>query len=361
MRAERTATGVLVVDLGALARNYHKLCAAAAPAECAAVVKANAYGLGVGPVVTRLVQAGCRRFFVATLAEGQQVRAFAPDASIYVLEGALPNCSALLADSRLAPVLNSLSQCERWAAEAPVRPAALHLDTGMSRLGLTAREVEQLVCDDELLDRLDIEYLVTHLACADEPDHPLNRVQLERFEALRARLPAWPVSVGNSASILAEVVCDSELVRPGFALYGGNPFADRDGSMETVITLKAQILQIREIDEPVNVGYGATYTAKPHARLATLGLGYADGYPRALGNAADAAVAGRRVPVVGRVSMDLMCVDISGVPPGEVACGDWVELVGATVTLDEVAAAARTIGYEILTGLGQRLHREYVN
>jgi alanine racemase len=362
MRFEGAGTGVLAVDLAALARNYRKLCAVAAPAECAAVVKANAYGLGVEPVARRLLAEGCRRFFVATLAEGRELRALAPpDVAIYVLEGALPGQSRALVEASLAPVLNSLEQAERWAAEAPVRRAALHIDTGMARLGFTAQEVRAIAGDQELLDRLEIEYVLTHFACADEPAHPLNRTQLDRFAALRALLPPCPASIGNSAAIFIDAEHRGELVRPGIALYGGNPFADRANPMEPVVTLSARIVQIREVNEALTVGYGATYGALPPARLAVLGVGYADGYPRALGNAGAAAVRGWRAAVVGRVSMDLVCIDVSAVPADEARCGDWVELIGPTVTLDEVATAARTISYEILTRLGRRLHREYLS
>ena len=363
MRADAQFTGSIVIDLDALARNFHKLRAAAAPAECAAVVKANAYGLGVAPVAKRLLREGCRRFFVAALAEGQELRALAPDAAIYVLEGVLDAQAGKLVDASLTPVLNSLEQVERWAGtgQSQVRPAILHIDTGISRLGMTAKEVDALARNRELLGRLGrIEYVLTHFACADEPGHSLNCDQLRRFDALRGRLPPAPTSLANSAAIFIGAEYRGDLVRPGIALYGGNPFRDRANPMEPVVTLEARILQIREVDEALTVGYGATYGAAPPARLAVLGVGYADGYPRCLGNVGVAAVGGVRVPVVGRVSMDLTCVDVSALPAKGVRVGDWVELVGAEVTLDEVAEAAGTISYEILTGLGQRLNREYV-
>jgi alanine racemase len=359
MPADVTATGALIVDLDALARNFHTLREAAAPAECAAVVKANAYGLGVVPVARRLLREGCRTFFVATLVEGRELRAVAPDSAIYVFEGALDGHVAALVENGLTPVLSSLAQVERWAEDAPKRAAAVHVDTGLSRLGMTAREVETLAGRSALLDRLDVRYVVTHLACADEPEHPLNDDQLRRFDALRARLPPSKTSIGNSAAIFSDARHRGDLVRPGIALYGGNPFRDRPNPLETVVTLRARILQIREVDEAVTVGYGATYVAAPPARLAVVGVGYADGYLRKLGNAGTAAVNGTRVPVVGRVSMDLTCIDVSAVPPRDVRVGDWVELIGPTVTLDEVAEAAGTLSYEILTRLGPRLHREY--
>ncbi len=356
-------TGRLTVDLDALSRNYCKVAAAVAPAECAAVVKADAYGVGMARVASRLHREGCRRFFVATCAEGRALRALLPEASIFVFEGAVTAQSVtVLAEARLTPVLNSLEQVERWVAAYPAasRPAALHLDTGMTRLGMTPVEVRTLSGRRDWLARLEIELVMTHLACADEPDHPLNDSQLRRFDELRAELPPAPTSIGNSAGALTGVARRGDVVRPGIALYGGNPFAARDNPMEPVVTLEGRVVQVRVADRPVTVGYGATYAADASARLAVIGLGYADGYPRCLGNVGAAAVAGRRVPVVGRVSMDLMCVDVSGLDETPVSAGQWVELIGPHVPLEEVASLAGTINYEILTGLGARLERRYL-
>jgi alanine racemase len=354
--ADESYTGALTIDLGALARNYRYLREHAAPAECGAVVKADAYGLGLEPVARRLLREGCTRFFVATLAEAVALRALTRDASIYVFDGALDGDADALVAAGATPVLNSLEQIERWAGRGR---ALLHVDTGMARLGLPAAEVEELARNPARLRGIDVEFTMTHLACADEPAHPLNREQLKRFELLRALLPDAPTSIGNSAAIFIDEDHRGDLVRPGIALYGGNPFAEAPNPMAPVVTLAARILQIRQVDEPLTVGYGATYAAAAPGRLAALGVGYADGYPRAAGNAATAAIAGRRVPVVGRVSMDLMCVDVSNVPPRESRVGDWVELFGTEIGIDKVAAAAGTISYEILTRLGKRLHRDY--
>ncbi len=274
MHSEPTATGALLVDLDALARNFRAVRAAAASAECAAVVKANAYGLGVAPVTRRLLREGCRSFFVATLAEGRELRTLAPEAAIYVFEGVLDGRVADLVENALTPVLNSLAQVERWAKEAPHRAAALHVDTGISRLGMTALEVAALAARVQLLERLDVRYVLTHFACADEPEHRLNDEQLRRFDALRAQLPPCRTSIGNSAAIFGDERHRGDLVRPGIALYGGNPFSDRPNPLEAVVTLKARILQIRDVDEALTVGYGATYGAVPPARLAVVGVGY---------------------------------------------------------------------------------------
>ena len=351
--------GRLTVDLDALARNFHKLSAAGAPGECAAVIKANAYGLGVGPVARRLFEEGCRRFFVASSGEGAELRGFLPESDIYVFEGAPPNGEDALLRARLTPVLNSIEQITRWRTVARSTRCVVHIDTGMSRLGLSAGEVEH-VAAESLLNDLDVEYVLTHLACADDPSHPLTGEQIERFDALRAKLPEAKTSIGSSPGIMLDASSRGDLVRPGIALYGGNPFVSGDNPMEVVVTVEGLILQVREVTEPLTVGYGASYTANSPARLATVGTGYADGYPRTLGNCGVAFLAGRKVPVVGRVSMDLITLDVSAVPPECVQAGKFVELVGPNVPLDDVARAAGTISYEILTGLGRRWERRYV-
>lgn len=345
------------VDLDALARNFRMLRERSKPGDCAAVVKADAYGLGIERVANRLLREGCRRFFVATLAEAEQLRALAPDAEIGVFEGALTSTVAALARIEARPVLNTLEQIERWAGKGR---ALLHLDTGMNRLGLRAADVAALAQRRDLLDALQLDFVMTHLACADEPDHPLNAEQLARFEQLRAVVPGVRSSIGNSAGVLLDAAYRGDLTRPGIALYGGNPFSDRPNPMEPVVQLTAPILQLHDVAEPATVGYGATYVANPPARIAILGIGYADGYPRNLGNCGTAAVAGQRVPVIGRISMDLIVLDVTAVPRDAVRVGAAAELIGPSVRLDEVATAANTISYEILTGLGRRLVREYV-
>jgi alanine racemase len=363
--AEGLAAGRVTVDLDALARNFRKLAIAVAPAACAAVVKADAYGLGLLPVARRLHREGCRRFFVATAAEGSALRTLLDDVSIFVLEGAVTDAGvAALEAARLTPVLNSLEQVERWlggAVAAGLRPAAaLHVDTGMTRLGMSEAEVRELAGRRDWLSRFALELVMTHLACADEPEHPLNDAQVQRFGALRAMLPAAPTSIGNSAGALTAAARCGDIARPGIALYGGNPFVERDNPMEPVVTLEGRIVQLRSLDAAATVGYGATYAARSGERLAVIGIGYADGYPRRLGNSGAVAIASRRVPIVGRVSMDLLCVDVSNIDPKSIRVGDWAELIGPNVPLEELAAAAGTINYEILTGLSCRLERRYL-
>ena len=356
MPLEPTRSATLLIDLDALARNYARLRAAASPAECAAVVKADAYGLGVAPVARRLLREGCTRFFVATAAEAAELRSLAPSVEICVLEGARDGELDTLATARATPVLCSLEQVARWRGRGR---ALLQIDTGMGRLGLSSRDVEEIERRPELLAGVDVELVVTHLACADEPEHPLNCLQLEAFERLRRRLAAAGVSIGNTAGTMTGGAHRGDVVRPGIGLYGGNPFADRPNPFEPVVTLRAPIVQIRDVDAAQTVGYGATFGVAPPARLAIVALGYADGYPRALGNCGVVAIAGRRAPVVGRVSMDLLCCDVTALPHDLVRVGEPVEAVGPNVPLDEVAAAAGTIGYEVLTRLSPRLKREY--
>ncbi len=349
----------LVVNLDALARNFALVRSRSGAADCAAVVKANAYGLGVERVSRRLYAEGCRHFFVATLEEGLELRGFTPDAAIHVFEGPLSGDTAPFVEAGLVPVLNSLEQVESWAPTE--RPAALHLDTGMTRLGMSEAEVDALSRRRDLLERLDLDTVMTHLACADEPEHPANREQLERFERLRARLPAARTSVGNSAGALLGGAHAGDMIRPGIALYGGNPFAARPNPVETVASLLARVVQVQRVERGQTVGYGATHRVEPGTRIATVAFGYADGYPRCLGNRGFAHAAGRRVPVVGRVSMDLIGLDVTALPADALGPGAYVELFGPNLPLEEVARLAGTINYEMLVRLGQRVRRDYVS
>ena len=357
---QQQSTARLTIDLEALAANYLQLCAVAAPAAVAAVVKANAYGLGMLPVAARLRAAGCRSFFVATPAEGLELRAADGTARIFVLAGTSAAAVPAVLGARLVPVLNTLAEVRDWTAQAGDAPAALHLDTGMMRLGLDERDVERLSAAPALLAALRLELVMTHLACADDPEHPLNAAQVVLFDALRARLPAAPRSIGNSAGTLLGPAYRGDLVRPGIALYGGRPFARGPNPMRPVARLEARVLQIHEIHRDSTVGYGATHVARPPARLATVGAGYADGYPRALSGRGYALAAGHAVPVVGRVSMDLLTLDVSELPAGALAVGDWVDLVGGGVPLEEVARLAGTANYEVLTRFTARALRRYL-
>lgn len=351
--------GVLTVDLDALARNYRTLRDAAPQSACGAVVKANAYGLGVAPVAGRLWDEGCRHFFVATAQEGIELRSLLPEAQVFVFEGVLEAGADGVIGADLIPILNSIGQIRCWRAMGAGRPAAIHLDTGMSRLGLAEAELRE-VSRSGLLEALNLQYALTHLACADVPSDPLNARQVRNFGDLVARLPEVRTSIGGSAGILLGPEYHGDLVRPGIALYGASPFASGDSAMEPVVTLEGTVLQTRTVTRQQTVGYGATHIVRSGTRLATVGVGYADGYPRALGNRGVACVAGTEVRVVGRVSMDLITLDVSGLAPAEVRSGDRVELLGRNVPLDNLARIAGTISYEILTGLGSRWQRRYL-
>lgn len=355
---------VLTIDLAAISANYERLRTMAAPAACAAVVKADAYGLGLARVAPALAASGCRVFFVAHLDEGLALRALLPEAEIFVLNGALPGAEPRFAEAELAPVLNDLEAIDAWAALARTRgglPAALHLDTGMSRLGLSPAELDALAADPARLDGIDLRYVMSHLACSEQPENPMNAAQLDEFEAARARLPGAKASFANSSGVFRGAGYHFDLVRPGAALFGVNPCPGEPNPMVDAVRLDAKILQVRDVDSPGTVGYGATHRIADRARIATVAVGYADGFLRCLGGQAGCYIGETRVPVVGRVSMDLITLDVSAVPPISVGKGTLVEIIGPHHSVDALADEAGTIGYEILTSLGRRYHRRYVD
>ena len=362
------ATGtILTIDLDAVVANYRLLSTTAAGAECAGVVKADGYGLGVVPVVRALAAAGCKIFFVAHLGEALAIRAAAPRATIAVLNGAAPGAEAEFAEHGLLPVLNSLEAVAAWTAQGSTAgkdgtrlPAILHIDTGMSRLGLSDTELDRVADDPTLLDGIDIKWLMSHLAVAEEPDHPLNAEQRARFEAARARLPAAPASLANSSGIFLGADYHYDLVRPGAALYGINPRPGAANAMKHVARLEAPILQVRSIDSPRTVGYGATHRVTGVSKIATIPVGYADGYLRSLSSRGHAFLGEHKVPLVGRVSMDLITLDVTDVPDAMAHPGAMVELISERYPVDAIGADAGTIGYEILTSLGARYARRYV-
>ncbi len=343
--------GRLHVDLAALAANYRLFsnAAEAAGGTAGGVVKANAYGLGVERVAPALHAEGCREFFVATVEEGVALRAVLPESTIYVFEGATAASVQALAQSDLVPVLNHPGQLEAWRSCAEL-PAAVHVDTGMNRLGFPA-DVHA-----GQFSGMSISLLLTHLACADMPDDPMNAEQVERFRRVAEVFPGVRTSIGNSAGMLADASRCGELGRPGVGLYGGNPFSDRDNPMRRVASLEGQVLQVRDCPAGSPLGYGATYVAPADLRVAVVGLGYADGLPRLLSGRGFASVQGQRRALLGRVSMDLTLVDVTGL---QVEAGDWVEMFGDAVSVDELADWAGTIAYEILTGIGERVERTY--
>jgi alanine racemase len=361
------ATGVAVIRLGAIRRNYAKL---RGLAETAAVVKANAYGLGVAQVFPALLTEGCRTAFVATLAEAQALRGISPGATIYALDGLLPGTAPLFEEAGVRPVLSSLDEVAEWAAHCKARgqplPAAIHIDTGMSRLGLPEEQTRQLARSPELLSAFNLCLIVSHLACGDWADHPKNEEQLKRFGELTALFPGVPRSLANSAGILLGQRFHFDLTRPGIGLYGGRPLSTGANPMEPVLWLFGRVAEVSWAEAGQTVGYNATQTLKRRTRIATATAGYADGYFRAVSasdtrEGAPAYAGAHRLPLLGRVSMDLITFDATDAPEEAVRRGGFVELLGARVTVDDLGGLAGTIGYEVLTSLGRRYHRIYVD
>ena len=358
----------LTVRLPAIVANYRTYRRMAGPTAVAAVVKADGYGLGAARVAPALAQAGCDSFFVARLEEAVALRKSVPQARIFVLDGAAPDAVPALISHRLTPVLNSLAQIAAWSAAAGVGTskldAVLHVDTGMNRLGLPGDELAILSGEHaRRLAGINPVLVMSHLACSDEPANSLNAEQLSRFKQALAMLPPAPASLAASHGAMLGMEYHFDLVRPGVALYGANPQAQEGTGkgapnlMQTAAVLTARVLQVRRIDSGSSVGYAATFRAKRPSMIATVALGYADGVPRALSNQGFAALGGHRVPVAGRVSMDLITLDVSDLPEAP-HIGDEVELLGDTMTLGEVAAMAGTNEYEILTRL-RRVPRVY--
>ena len=351
--------GELRVDLAAVAANWRDLGARHPTGPVAGVVKADAYGLGAKQVGRALQAVGCRHFFVAQFQEGMALRAhLGPGAMIGVLGGFGPAADA---GAELVPVINSLADLREHAeagqAAGMDRPVILHVDTGMARLGLPVEELAALAQEPSLLRGLDLRYVMTHLACADEPDHAMNERQRQAFAAACAILPGVSRSFANSSGLFLGAGYHSELARPGAALYGINPLPGQANPMRLAARLMVPVIQVRDIPAGVSVGYGATWVAERPTRVATLAAGYADGYPRSLSSKGWAWFEGRRLPVVGRVSMDLITLDVTDAPG--VTPGEMVELIGPNATPDDLGAQGGTIGYEMLTSLGQRYQRVY--
>jgi alanine racemase len=359
--------GTLTIDLAAIEANWRALAHQLLTVECAAVVKANAYGLGLQEVTSTLARAGCKTFFVADLAEARSVRSRVRDATIYVLDGYTPDWGDGFIEINARPVINSTTELAEWdafvGAHAWQGGAALQVDTGMHRLGISPEEAAALAPRAQT-ENHGIALLLSHLACAEIPDHPLNTEQIQLFRELHMLYAGVPASLVNSSGIYLGDSAHFDLARPGAALYGVNPTPGRPNPMQSVVELTGRILQLRSVARDATVGYDATWTAKRPSRIAIVALGYADGLMRA-GSGTDerhggaAIVAGKRCPIVGRISMDLICIDVTDLPDGAVHRGDSATLIGAEVTVDDVAAAAGTIGYEVLTRLGLRSHLVY--
>jgi alanine racemase len=379
--ADLETGGILTIDLAAIVKNWKALAQRVVPADCAAVIKADAYGCGIDVVAAALTKAGCATFFVAHLAEARQVRAVARDATIYVLSGFAPGTASAFAEINARPVIGSLAEFVEWDAFRTATHwrggAALHFDTGMNRLGFAVEEAAIFTARVKMADH-GISLVMSHLACADTPSHALNAKQIAAFRDLRFMFRGTPTSLANSSGIFLGPAAHCDMVRPGAALFGVNPTPATRNLMEPVVSLKARIVQVRDVPRGETVGYGATWTAARTTRLAIVSVGYGDGYPRAAsggvakgsakGSAksgvnsavksdAVALIANRRCPMVGRISMDLMAFDVTGLPEDSVRRGAHATLIGDGITVDDVAAWSGTIGYEVLTRLGRRYRR----
>ena len=359
------AAATLTINLDALMANYKWLSKKFTGRHVGAAVKANAYGTGQPFAAPALFKAGCRIYFVAVLGEGIELREIlGPEPEIYVLAGVNKSEISEFRAHNLIPVLNHLGQIEDWSGAATsdnaLWSAALHVDTGMARLGLPDDEFRTLLAERNRLSSVDLKLVMTHLASGDEPDNPNNLIQRNSFQEIAARFPDAEASLANGAGILLGPEYHFDVARVGLALYGGNPFGSGPNPMSEVVHLKAKILQVRKIDSPQGVGYGATHRATGPARIATIPVGYADGYPRSLGNRGFAVIDGIRIPVVGRVSMDLITVDVTDVPEHLSIPGCEVNLLGGDVPSDELAPAADTVDYELFTRLGRRFKRTYI-
>jgi alanine racemase len=362
---EPVESGVLRIDLAALVDNWRRLAAQAPGAGCAAVVKADGYGLGQAAVMRALAAAGCRTFFVASLVEGETARALAPQAEVYVLDGVAPGCAPRLAAANLRPCLGSFAELEDWAGVGATLgrklPAALHFDTGMNRMGFSPAQAGEVA---GRAGGVTPTLVMSHFLSAQLPDSPVNARQLTAFEAARAAFPGVAASLAASSGVFLPQRPHYDLLRPGYAIYGGNPTPGADNPMRPVVSLMARLLSVRDLNPGETVGYDGIWAARRPSRVATLGLGYADGLPvsatQAPGKpAGEAVVDGRRCPIVGRVSMDYIVIDVTDVSPQAARRGAWAELLGPTIDIDELAGRARTIGYEVLTRLGRRYARRY--
>jgi len=368
---ERAASqAILTIDLDALVANWRTMGSRCGDAECAAVVKANAYGVGLEPTVRALSRAGCRTFFVAHPSEAVRARAAlagAP-ARIYALNGLLPGplaaqeAAQALLDCDASPVIGSLEEWRAWIATAGERSCAVHVDTGMNRLGMSADEARALAAHPRA-DAIDL--AISHFVASEEAGNPLNDAQIAAFETLRRLFPQARASMANSSGVLLAARPHYDLVRPGYALYGGNPAPGAQNPMRPVVTLEAPILRLRQVEPGASVGYNATWRAQRPSVLATLGLGYADGVLRSASGSSgraggEAIVAGVRCPFVGRVSMDLIVLDVTEAAGAGLAPGEMAQVLGSQITIDDLAQRAGSIGYEILTSLGRRYHRVYL-
>ena len=354
----------LVIDLEALRDNYRKIVGFVHPATVSAVVKANAYGLGVQKVAEQLFSIGCKSFFVANLEEAIELRKILPNSEIHILNGLYEGWGELLLEYNLKPVLNNFQQMDLWLKTAKLvdkpLPADIHIDTGMSRLGFLYEEIDELAAKLNANKLIKTDIILSHLACSSDPKHPANAAQFNKFNELTNMFNPKRFSLSASSGIFLGKSYHFDLVRPGVAIYGGNPTPSLPNPMKQVIQLEGKIVQTSKISKGQTIGYGATFKANAPIDIATISIGYSHGLIRSLSNTGRVWISGFEAPILGRISMDLITVDISKIPSELTSIGTCVNLFGAHQTVDQVAKEAGTIDYEVLTGLGQTFNREYV-
>jgi alanine racemase len=365
-----SSTGMITVDLGRVAANWRALAERVEPARCAAVVKADAYGLGAERVIASLARSGCSVFFIATPDEAETARRIAPSAEIYALDGLVGNAAAPFAHLGVKPVLSTLDDIVAWSALCRARgeklPAAIHIDTGLHRLGLPVRDVRRLSAEPSMMAGIELDLVMSHLASADNPRDPKNREQLLTFETLSALFPGVPRSLAASDGLMLGPAYHFDLVRPGYAIYGGQASQISPAPVSPAVSVSARILAVADVAPGETVGYSATWRAKRPSRIATIAAGYADGVPRSASSSdgrsgGHVLISGHPAPIVGRVSMDLITVDVTDLPDGAAMPGEFAKLIAEDLTIEEAGFAAATIGYEILTRLGRRFTRLYLD
>jgi len=356
-------TGLLKINTGAILHNYKNLQVCLPSTACAAVLKADAYGFGIKVIAPLLMQSGCQHFFVAHLEEALFLRSLLKTPSIYVLSGLLPGTSESFAENHLTPVINDFGMLKIWVKEALKRserlPCILHFDTGMHRNGFDSQDTEKLLNELNLLECLDLHFVMSHLVSSHDPLDPLNARQRERFETIRKYFPQYKASLADTGGIYLDSSFHYHLARPGKGLFG--LFSPPKGFplLQPCVSLLGRVLQLRTAHKGESVGYGATYILTRESKLATLGIGFADGYDRRFGNQAYVEFEGFKAPVLGRISMDYTVVDVTDIPESLCVVGGWAELVNQNLTLDAHAHAIGTISRELSTGFGQRLMRIY--
>jgi alanine racemase len=360
-----SANSFLCINIDLIISNYMLLKKKLGKAACAATLKADAYGIGAAKVGPALVKAGCSSFFVATIDEAIDLRNYIKlkHIKIAVLSGFLPKTEPIFNEYDIIPVINNLDQLRDWkkynSATGKSLNSVLQIDTGMNRLGLTANELYKILDNPTEINGANLCGLMSHLACSDEPDHEMNQKQLLEFIKAKNKLPRMETSLANSGGIFLGKSYHFDLARPGIALYGATPNYNACNPLKQAIKLYGRVLQIRETGANQTVGYGASYKPTRDSVIATVGVGYADGYLRSLSSNSYAFFNNIKIPIIGRVSMDCITVDISSVPTRTIKPGDFIEVMGDNFTIDDIAKAANTVPHEILSGLGTRHFRQY--